>query len=153
PPPFLGRDNELALLRRAYADRGSGHAVTVILRGESGIGKSALLREFGFHVLGEAQHAVVLAGRCYERESVAYKAFDQVIDALSAFLRRLPDRAGGVLLPRHAALLSRVFPVLGGVELIAQAPVASPEVTDPQELRRRMFAALRELFGRLAERH
>ncbi|HUH01979.1 MAG TPA: protein kinase [Kofleriaceae bacterium] len=148
-PPFVGRHAELAVLRRGLADVRAGNAVTVYVHGESGLGKSALLRHFTDGLRG--QEAVVLTGRCYERESVPYKALDGVVDALSRYLRRLPDHDVGALVPRHAALLSAVFPVLGSVEAIARAPRPRQQVRDLHELRKCAFAALRELLLRLAE--
>jgi hypothetical protein len=56
------------------------------------------------------------------------------------------------LLPAHAALMTQVFPALQSVEAIAAAPLPLEEVRDARELRSRAFAAVRELFTRLALR-
>jgi serine/threonine protein kinase/tetratricopeptide (TPR) repeat protein len=146
-PPFIGRSAELAQLEDALAQSRSEGAVALLLEGESGVGKSGLVRRFTGGVTG-----VVLAGRCYERESVPYKGFDGVIDALSRTLRRLPRAEATRLLPEEAGLLPQVFPVLGRVEALAQAPRApAGPIVDPHELRRRVFAAVRALFARIAE--
>ena len=64
----------------------------VIVRGESGVGKTALVRAFTERLLADSPEAVVLAGRCFERESVPYKGLDSVIDALAGKMRpRLDD--------------------------------------------------------------
>ena len=55
------------------------------------------------------------------------------------------------LLPERAALLADAFPVLRQIAAIAEAP-RPPDVHDPVEKRARVFAALRELFARLALR-
>ena len=126
--------------------------MALLIEGESGIGKSALVRRFTEQL--EGRGVVVLAGRCYEREAVRYKAVDGVVDALSRYMARLPDDQAAVLLPRSGALLGEVFPVLCRVKAIATAP--RPWIAaniDPQELRSRLFAAMRELVGRLADRH
>src|SRR5205823_62529 len=43
---FVGRDAELAAIRQAYADARSHGGVAVLVRGESGVGKSWLVRQF-----------------------------------------------------------------------------------------------------------
>src|SRR5439155_16587895 len=82
----VGRSSEMARLSRAMAEVRAGNSVTVRVRGESGVGKSYLVRQFTNQVLARDPNTVVLAGRCYERESVPYKALDGVIDELTGFL-------------------------------------------------------------------
>src|SRR4029077_20077137 len=92
---------------------------------------------------------LVLAGRCYEREWVPFKAFDSLVDALARHLKRLSPRKLESLLPRDVPFLARVFPVLKGIEGISVARRQVSEMPDPQERRLRVFAALRELLSRL----
>ncbi|MBL9019544.1 MAG: protein kinase, partial [Myxococcales bacterium] len=147
---FVGRETELAVLRDALAECDSGATVNLLIEGESGMGKSALAEHF---VAGlDRRDIVVLRGRCYERESVPYKGVDGVIDSLSRFLARLPDKAAAALLPFHVNLLSEVFPVLKGVRTIVEQPPVA-HVPDPKEERRRVFAAVRELLARIGARY
>lgn len=152
-PPFVGRGDELDALRRAFEDAGAGRAVTVVVDGDSGVGKTALVQRFIDELTAARRGTVVLCGRCFEQESVPYKAIDGVIDALSRWMRRLPVGEAAALLPRRASLLAQAFPVLNRVEVIAGAPRPAVPITDAHELRRRVFEALRELFVRLSERH
>ena len=149
-PAFVGRKPELSALADALRDSQGGHPVTVLVSGESGVGKSMLVRTFTDSLATDEQ-LVVLAGRCYERESVPYKAFDQVVDSLARFMQRRTDAEASALLPRMASLLGKVFPVLAGVRAFADAPPA-PDGMDPKELRGRVFAAMRELLLRLGDR-
>jgi hypothetical protein len=146
---LLGREAELAQLRSAYEATLAGQAVMMFVSGESGMGKSALVDAL-LSELRDQGHAAVLAGRCYERESLPFKGFDSLVDDLSRFLRRLPHAEAMALMPREVFALARLFPVLDRVDAVASAP--KKEVPDPQELRRRAFAALGELFGRIRDR-
>jgi len=151
PTPFLGREEELAFLRAAFEDSLEHGPVTVFVRGESGLGKSDLAQRFAGEAGGEAG-AVVLIGRCYERESVPYKAFDGVVDALSNYLRHLSAHDAALMATSHVPSIPRVFPVLGRVDAIARAHAAAPEARDPLELRNRVFEGLRGLLRSVAAR-
>ena len=148
---FVGRDRQLAQLEEAFTSVGRGKAGAVFVHGRSGAGKSTLLQRF-LEGLVDRSEAVVLGGRCYEQESVAYKAIDTVIDSLTRFLRRLHRHEAEGLMPRDVTALARVFPVLRRVDAVAEAPNRSAEIQDPQELRRRAFGALREMLARIGDR-
>jgi hypothetical protein len=148
---FVGRVAELDTLMAAFRDSRRGQPVSVVVEGESGVGKSALVRRFAQRLTFEVPHAVVLAGRCYERESVPYKAFDGVVDALSGLLTRLGEEAARMM-PTKAGPLVKVFPVLRRVKAIAEGTHGPQPDINGLELRTRAFASLRELFTRLADR-
>ncbi len=74
---------------------------------------------------------VVLRGRCYEYESVPFKALDGVIDSLSQHLTALPRSQADRLLPPDLAALSRLFPVMLQVEAAASARRREQQNIDP----------------------
>ncbi|MBE2252218.1 MAG: serine/threonine-protein kinase PknK [Myxococcus sp.] len=145
---LVGRDDALATLERAFEITQAEGPRVVRVQGPPGIGKTAALKAFAQRV--EALGAVVLAGRCHERETVPFKAIDPLIDALTRHLAAQPAERIDGLRPRDAWLLGRMFPALNRVAAFRDAPVR--EVPEPLERRRRAILALRELFERLGER-
>jgi hypothetical protein len=153
PPVLVGRTAHLEFLHAACDALDRGVPVIVHVHGRSGIGKTALVRHFLADLRRrDRDGTVILAGRCYEQETVRYKGLDSLIDSLSRYLRGLPDNAVDALLPRDVPALARAFPVLERVEPIANAPRRATDTPEPQELRRRAAAALRELLARLSDR-
>ncbi len=150
--PLVGRERELAVLNTSYQRTEQGQAVAALVHGCSGMGKTMLVQQFLDRVRRTPQ-SVVLAGRCYEQESVPFKALDSLIDALCHHLQRLPRAQADGLMPRDIQALVKVFPVLGGVEAAYSASRRTLQVTDQQELRRRALDALREILSRMGDRH
>lgn len=146
---FVGRDAELTQLEGALHRALSGELVSVLVTGASGIGKTALIREF-LNDDCAAKGVLVLESKCFEHESVRYNALDGVIDGLRAYLGRLPVEARARLTPRHARSLSTLFPALGDV-LMRDTPGSQKLPEQPGARRRLGFHALRELLGRVCE--
>ena len=146
---LLGRESEMAALQAAHASMLAGRPVVMFVSGDSGMGKSALLHAFLDQVRAGGR-SVALEGRCYDRESVPFKAFDSVMDELSSHLHALTREEAGDLMPREMYALARLFPVLERVDAVAQGP--RKVIPDLQELRLRAFAALSELLGRMRDR-
>ncbi len=114
---LVGRDRELGQLYAALADVRAGSSTSVRVHGGSGIGKTWLVRTF-CEELESGGRALVLAGRCYERESVPYKALDPVVDALT---RRISSMSEA----QRAKLYADAFPE-GGQRGIDELLVAFP---------------------------
>jgi serine/threonine protein kinase/tetratricopeptide (TPR) repeat protein len=149
---LVGRETQFALLEDALLTfRRASTPVTVFIQGRSGEGKSSLAEAF-LAPLRSDSSMVVMSGRCYDRESVPFKALDTLIDALTSHLKSLPAASAALLLPDDIGLLAEVFPVLRRCEVVAQAPRRRLDALDQQQVRQRAFAALRLLLDRIGQR-
>ena len=149
---FVGREKQLRELEDAFAVVRRGQTVTVYLHGSSGMGKSALAQHFLDELREQEKNVVILEGRCYERESVPYKALDGVVDSLTKYLLSLPEAKAEALMPREVLALARLFPVMLQVDAVFNAPQRDHDIPDPFTLRRKAFGALRELLARISDR-
>jgi hypothetical protein len=149
---LVGREPHLAALGDAYAVMQHSGTVLLLVHGRSGVGKTALIQAFRERLAADEQ-ALVLSSRCFEQESVPYKALDGIMDALGDALRRLPAKDLAAVLPRDFPYLGQIFPTLRLVECGPSRRRRIEQVPDPRELRRRAVAALRDLLGRLGDRH
>jgi eukaryotic-like serine/threonine-protein kinase len=157
--PFVGRQRELAVLYEALADSRRGGSVCMLVEGEPGVGKSRLVRRFLEEVRQRVPEAQVFSGRCYERESVAYKGVEGLVADLARHLRRLGEEAVRALQPEAAPALLQLFPVLqqvpglaGSAPLAGPAPVPALLPGELSEVREQASHTLRELLARLAAR-
>ena len=89
---WVGRNDELEILRSAWRDALSGGFRTVLIAGDPGAGKTALAAKFAEEA--EQDGAWVLHGHCEEDALVPYRAFAEALDQLVA-------SGGGSLLAEH----------------------------------------------------
>jgi hypothetical protein len=149
----LGREAELQVLARAYAEMCKGNLSVIMVQGTSGIGKTSLVESFIEHRLPaspESSVPLVLRGRCHEREALPFKAFDSVVDSLTHHLAKLGDDDLSYVLPDGILHLAEIFPVLRRLKLIAHERYALPPLRDAKELRNQAFGAFRDLLVRMA---
>jgi serine/threonine protein kinase len=144
---FVGRRAELRTLHAGF-DAARERPAVMLLSGRSGVGKSALVQQF-VRQLTRDTAALILHGRCYERESMPFKAVDEVIDDLTHQLHELPVEQQRALLPPGSDLIAQAFPVF---RKLVPVPTdgSALNILDPQQRRAALFARLRALMHALA---
>lgn len=148
---LIGRAGELEQLLAAFAAMGPGKPQVVLVRGDSGIGKTALVEHFVSLVARKG--AIVLGSRCREREATSYKAVDGLIDDLVEYLDRVPPEVAARLLPAGLDDLTRLFPTLRTASaVVAHSRSLSVEGSDQSLIKRRAIASFRELLVALSQR-
>ncbi|WP_163508273.1 ATP-binding protein [Fodinicola acaciae] len=130
-PVLVGRTTERAAIRAAYERARQGQAVTVLVSGEAGIGKSRLLAAATAELPGEP---LVLTGGCLEvgADAAPYVPFVAILRDL---LRQLGRDRVDALLPLAGSALAAWLPGLA-------APAAD---------RTRLLEELLTLVGRVAD--
>lgn len=109
---FVGREQELGALHDAYETFVQGHPTTIIVEGETGMGKSSLCRAFLRDIMLSDTPPYVLLARCKSDELLGYRAFDEVVDGLAAVLRVMPADVREQLQPFCTPTLCALFPAL-----------------------------------------
>jgi len=87
PTPFLGRDEELATLRRVWSECREGRGRVVSIVGDAGIGKSRLVAEFELSLYADAPPRFVRG----VTPPIANQPYGPVIQVLEAVLGRHAD--------------------------------------------------------------
>src|SRR5215203_133943 len=95
PPPLVGRDRELSVLRDRLTAARNGRGSLVLIGGEAGIGKTALADALCREAAVTGTH--VLLGHCYDRtETPPYGPWREIARRIEA----LPDAANAPPVPR-----------------------------------------------------
>lgn len=143
---LIGREAQLAELEAAKQELlDKREPVVVWITGLSGEGKSSLAEKF-LRPLRRDDEFLVLSGRCYDRESVPFKAVDVLIEALVGFLRSRSDNQVDTWLPRDTHMLASLFPTLNRVRSIERRAESRISNIDDRQIRYRAFFALSELL-------
>ncbi|MDQ0643902.1 ATP-binding protein [Microbacterium murale] len=118
---MVGRDADLAELRRAFDRAAGGEPSAVLIEGEAGIGKTRLLREF----LGDvAAYADVHVGRCLDL-GTARSAYGPLISILRSIVHRVGVAEARKAVGVGTEALRMLVPELG--DGAAQRDLTSPD--------------------------
>ena len=149
---LVGRNRQIEALTNFYEDYldTKKHSV-VFVKGRSGEGKTSLAESF-LTSLREGTDVQVYSGRCYDRESVPYKAIDPLIDSISLSLLNRGENAIAELIPEGIEFLAHLFPTLQRVPQIRKQVLRELAARDAREIRVRAFSAFRSLLKNLSHR-
>ena len=136
---FVGREAPIEALEAAFERVAAGTPLTVILRGEPGIGKTRLASEFAGRA--HARGAIALFGRCDDESLLPYQPF---VEALRHYVRSCEPGVLAEQVQLVSGELRRVLPELG-----ARIPeLAQPLADDLEGARHRLFEAVAGLLAR-----
>jgi eukaryotic-like serine/threonine-protein kinase len=153
---LFGRDSELGALWSAFRHTQEGACTAVHVFGESGSGKSLLLHHFCDEVarsgfLASELQPLVLRSRCYERETLPFKALDAAMDALVDHLSRESDVVVSHALPRNLLALTQLFPALKSLPATRQLLAREKLPAGMTQARAQAEAGLYDLLQRLGQ--
>ncbi len=140
---LVGRDDELADLRRLSEQSAAGRGHLALIGGEPGVGKTSLAED----VMADAtaRGAFTLAGHCYQMETPPYIPFVEILETIADLLP--PDVLARVLGEGDGAQeIARMWPGLHRLLPGLPAPLALP----PEQARRYLFTCLTEALDRLS---
>lgn len=124
---FVGRADQLDALHGLWQEAGRGRGSIVIVRGEAGIGKSALLRRFEAELCGQPYTRILLQCSGQHEDSPLYPLITHLrrtagIDAADTGECKL-EKIRAVLAP---ALVARGAPLIGALLSPASQPAQAP---------------------------
>jgi class 3 adenylate cyclase/tetratricopeptide (TPR) repeat protein len=143
--PLVGRDEEVALLERRWAQATAGMGQVVLFSGEAGIGKSRLVQVLQEHIAPTPHTRIEWRGSPYHQQSALYP----VIDQLQRLLRgghagqpAEPLRTLEAVLPASGMVLSETVPLLAALLSLPLSDTYAPLTLTPQRQRQQTLETL-----------
>ena len=143
---LVGRDEELGLLRRRWEQSKEGLGQTVLINGEAGIGKTALVESLRDLVMQEGHMSITFRCSPYHQNSALYP----ILQHLQALFRFEPDESSDTklakiehVLGRYSFSLDEMVPLFAALLSVAVPEKRyAPLNLSPQQQRQRTQDAL-----------
>jgi class 3 adenylate cyclase/tetratricopeptide (TPR) repeat protein len=153
--PLVGRDEEVALLQRRWAQAKAGLGQVVLLSGEAGIGKSRLVQVLKEHITSEPHPRLEWRGAPAHQQS----ALSSVIDQLQRLLRGPHDappaeqlRTLEATLTAAGMALGEAVPLLAALLSLPLPAAYAPLTLSPQRQRQHTLETLLTWLQRETQR-
>jgi class 3 adenylate cyclase/tetratricopeptide (TPR) repeat protein len=149
--PFVGRDGELSQVTKAIWDTSDGNGTVLTIVGETGSGKSRLVREAC--LICSAVRAISIRSEPYGTSS-PYRPLRDVFRSLLQIERASNDEMATALSERIAEIdpeLISYLPFVGDVTQIEVDPTETVDSIEPRFRRDRLADAITRLLGHLLE--
>jgi tetratricopeptide (TPR) repeat protein len=128
---FIGRAQEMAVLRAAIDAAVGGQASLVMVAGEPGMGKTRLVEEAGAYA--RLHRAQVLVGRCYEGEAAS--PYSPFVEIIREYVSTRPDHVLKTAMGEGASDVAKLVP-----EIHKRIPdLSSAAAANPNGERLRLF--------------
>lgn len=146
-PRFVGRSLEIERVESALKSEGTDCRHVVLIDGDAGIGKSRLIEEIAQKE--KLNGKKVFLARCFPGENLPFRAFSDVMDAISAHLWRSDSNDQLRILGDDGKILARAFPGFGNLVSVQGQP--EPDSLSSVEDRQRLFTSVDHLLIRISE--
>jgi class 3 adenylate cyclase/predicted ATPase len=143
--PLVGREEELGLLRRQWAQAQAGAGQIVLLNGEPGIGKSRLLQEFKEQLAPAGVTRIEFRCSPYHQNSAFYPLIDHLHRLLQFAPHDTPQARLAILqqtLVRYRFPQADTLPLLAALLSLPHPESAPPLTLSPQKQKQKTQEAL-----------
>ncbi len=134
---FVGREKQIDILENLWQSATKGEKTTVIIKGELGVGKTALLKNFRNEIQKKCPECFVCYGHCEESENEGYAV---IVEALTALVTERTDKATlrliAEIMGESAPSWLQLIPVIGppvaaAVDIFRKAKKKYSHATSP----------------------
>jgi predicted ATPase/DNA-binding SARP family transcriptional activator len=147
---FVGREKELSTLEGLFLSALENRGSFVLIRGETGIGKTRLVEEFLKRV--EHRGAVVIRGHGYHKEISPYRLFSEMLRSYFSSINYDTRYLAPLLDNLTLALLEKIVPEIEEYVPFDISRITTPPLSSKEE-RQRFYDMLLLFFSKLSHRH
>jgi predicted ATPase/DNA-binding winged helix-turn-helix (wHTH) protein len=153
--PFVGREQEIGLLRERWEQATDGQGQVVVLSGEAGIGKSRLVQVLKEHLRGRVHTWIEYRCSPYYQQSAFYPIVEHMQRLLQFHTNDTPEERLRKLeeaLRPYSFALEQVIPLFAALLLIPLSTPYAPLPFTPEQQKQKTLEALLAWLLQEAER-
>lgn len=154
--PIVGRENEIEQLRRLWDKATNGYGQVVLLKGESGVGKSRLMQAFIEQLNSTSHHYLCAHGTAFPESST----LRPIIEMLQATFRFSPNDSSHdrshkleILLGKYGFNLTEYLPLFASLLNLPLADDYHELTLSPERKKKRTLEMVCELIQKLSQEY